>query len=114
MRFTQPVRELLERNQGALYVSAISALEIGLKTRKGKLGLSLPPDQWYAAALAHHGLIELPVTGSIALRSTLLPPHHFDPADRVLVASAQEHRFTLVTPDPLIRQYQEASVFWAG
>lgn len=112
-RFAAPTRTLIERHAGAVYVSAISALEIGLKHRKGKLRLPTPPLEWYAAALRAHGLLEAPVTGRVALRSTLLPPLHGDPADRILVASAIEQGWTLVTPDPLVHQYKEATVFWA-
>ena len=96
----------------AAFVSAISALEIGIKVAKGRLLLGLPTRQWWAAALEQHGLAEVPVEGDIALRAAALPPIHADPADRVVLATALHLRGTLLTPDPLIRAYPDVPVWW--
>jgi PIN domain nuclease of toxin-antitoxin system len=96
----------------AAFVSAISALEIGIKVAKGRLTLGLPPREWWPAALEQHGLTEVPVEGEIALRAAALPPIHADPADRVVLATALHVRGTLLTPDPLIRAYPDAPVWW--
>ena len=95
-------------------VSAISALEIGIKVAKGKLSLGMAPGLWWPAVLEHHGLEEVAVDGEIALRSAALPPIHRDPADRILVATAQQLRATLLTPDPLIHAYADVEVGWNG
>jgi PIN domain nuclease of toxin-antitoxin system len=100
----------LESNAGAIFISAISAFEIGTKLRRGALSLSIRggvgPHEWYAEALEFHGIRELPVTGRIALESTLLPAHHRDPCDRIIVATAREESLRVVTPDPLIAAYE--------
>ena len=95
-----------------LFASAISAFEIGIKQRKGLLTLLLPAERYYLEALASHGVREIPVDGVIAARSTALPPLHADPADRILVATAQRHTLTLLTPDPHIRAYPDTQVAW--
>jgi hypothetical protein len=41
-----------------------------------------------------------------------LPPLHPDPCDRIIVATALEHDWTIITPDPLIRQYPGVTVVW--
>jgi PIN domain nuclease of toxin-antitoxin system len=105
-------RSAIEQSTGALFVSAITAFEIGVKHRKRALQLPLDPVTWYAEALAFHGLCECPVTGVIAGRSTQLPRLHADPCDRILVATAGEHGWTLLTPDPLIQQYPGITVRW--
>ena len=103
------VKRALESAAGALFVSAISAFEIGTKLRRGALALpargGLGPHEWYAEALAFHSIRELPVTGRIALESTLLPMHHRDPCDRIIVATAREESLRVATPDPLIAAY---------
>jgi|SRR6185295_863851 len=108
-------KRALEANAGTLFVSAISAFEIGTKLRRGALALparsALGPREWYDEALAFHGLRELAVTGSIALDSTLLPAHHRDPCDRIIVATAREQVLPVVTPDPLIAAY-EVQIVW--
>ena len=95
-----------------IFVSAASAWEIALKHARGKLGLQLPVSEWWPKALERHGLIELPITGQIASVSAALPRLHNDPFDPVLIATAQEHRLTILTPDPAIRAYPGVTVAW--
>lgn len=56
------------------------------------------------------GLLELPVTWKHADQAAVLPPHHSDPFDRMLVAQALEEDLVLVTRDPLVRQYPVATM----
>ena len=95
-----------------LFVSAISAFEIGVKNRRGALRLPMPPDRWYEEALTFHEIDEIPVDGRIAARSTVLPPLHADPCDRMIVATAQRDDLTVVTPDPLIKAYPRTLTLW--
>ena len=94
------------------FVSAISAWELALKVRKGNLKLQRAPAEWYAAALRHHALLEMPLTGAIALQAAALPPIHNDPCDRFLVATAQINHLVLLTPDPKIQQYPGLKTLW--
>jgi len=111
-RLSPRARELIGEHAGLLFVSAISAFELGVKHRKGRLTLPLPPGDYYARALERHGLREIAVDGGIAELSTRLPPLHADPCDRIIVATAQRHRLTVVTPDPLVAAYPDTSVAW--
>jgi PIN domain nuclease of toxin-antitoxin system len=111
-RLSKLALDQLSEHRGRLFVSAISAFEIGIKHRKGKLELPMPPDDWYEEALEFHGLAEIPVSGRIASRSTLLPSLHSDPCDRILVATAQQHGVAILTPDPLIQAYPEIRWLW--
>ncbi len=105
-------REAIARNAGRLFVSAISAFEIGIKHAKGRLSLPVEADAWFAQVLDFHGLREIPVSGRIAARSTALPPLHADPCDRLIVATALLHDFVIVTPDPLVRSYPGVVTDW--
>jgi PIN domain nuclease of toxin-antitoxin system len=105
-------RETIRAHPGLLFVSAITAFEIGIKSKKGRLMLPMLPDRWYATALTAHGLIEIPIDGDIASRSTALPDLHADPADRIIVATAQRGGLAVVTPDPLIGAYPGTRVAW--
>lgn len=93
-------------------VSAISAWEIAWKHRCRKLRLKLAPGAWFPLALEQHALKELAISAAIALRSASLPFLHRDPADRFLIATAQEHNLTLLTPDPAIQQYPDLKSLW--
>ena len=101
----------ISKNAGKIFLSSISAFEIGLKWKKGLLLLPLPAHEWFALALASHGIIEIPVNSKVALRAIALPDLHNDPADRILIATAMENDLTLVTPDKHIQAYP-VPVLW--
>ena len=84
-------------------VSTISFWELDMRLQKGQIDVGLPLEAW-RRSLVDAGLIEIPVTGAIALRAGMLTDMHGDPADRIIVATAQEgHR--LVTADRRILEW---------
>ena len=111
-RLSSAAMQGIRTNPASLYLSSISAFEIGLSVGKGKLRLPQPPEVWIQMALRLHGIRELPVTWQIAIRATQLPRLHNDPFDRIIVATAQHHGMPLVTPDHLIRAYSGTTVMW--
>ena len=104
--------ELIRNTPEGMFVSAISAYEVGQKAAAGKLSLPRPVDAWFAAMLQWHGLLEIPITGAIAARATLLPAIHHDPFDRLLISTAQDRRLKLVTPDLTIAKYPNVETIW--
>lgn len=111
-KLSETAREAIRTHRGRLFVSAISAFEIGVKHRKGKLDLPIEPELWFEAALRFHGLREVAVNGRIAAQSTALPLHHADPFDRLVIATAMGNGLVVVTPDPLFALYSENEVLW--
>lgn len=109
---SEPARSTLASNSGSLYVSPISAVEISQKASRGKLRFNLPLANWFPRALELHGLRESAFNSRIGLAAAALPNLHRDPFDRLLVATAQIENLTLLTPDPLIRQYPGLQTFW--
>jgi len=105
-------REEITRPDQRLFVSSITAFEIGVKHLRGALRLPLSPYAWYEGALEFHGITEIPVNGRIAALSTELPLLHSDPCDRMIVATAQRDDLAIVTPDPLIRAYPRTRTLW--
>lgn len=105
-------RQHIAANSESLFVSAISAFEIGVKYHRGKLSLCDEPENWWSRAVAHHGLRVVDASDSIALASTALPAIHADPCDRIIIATAREIGATILTSDPLIAKYSEANVAW--
>lgn len=94
-----------------VFVSAISAFEIGQKAARGGLDLPSPVHIWFPEILADRGIEELAVTGEIAARATLLPKFHHDPFDRIIIATAAVENLTVLTPDPEIRRYSVMTVW---
>lgn len=89
----------------AVYVSAISGFEVGIKHRNGKLRLPAQPADWFETVLQHHDIHPLPVDHQVALRSAQLPAVHSDPVDRIIVATAEQQGLPVVTADSVFVQY---------
>ncbi len=104
-RLTARAKAIIANHPSELIVSAISAFEIAVKARKNRLQLECPTDEWWRTALDHHGIATIPVTDEIALASVALPPHHNDPADRIIIATAQLLCARIVTSDGLFDAY---------
>ncbi len=85
-----------------VFVSAASAWEIAIKIGLGRLRPSRTVEQ----AAQESGFLELPVTFRHAELVASLPLHHRDPFDRLLVAQALAEQLTLVSRDPIFRQYE--------
>jgi PIN domain nuclease of toxin-antitoxin system len=91
-------------------IAAISLLEIARKARTGEIDLSPDPATWLED-LGHRFRI-LPLTPRIAWRSVQLEWPHKDPADRLICATALEHKLPLVTHDQEIARWGGVSVVW--
>lgn len=99
-------------NKENLFISAVSALELGIKVNKKLLKFPLPLTEWLQSAIEFHGIIELPVNSAIAVLSTELPNIHRDPADRLLIATALKHELTIMTPYQHICAYPKVKTLW--
>ena len=84
-----------------LAVSAITFWETAMLVQKGRLSIAPPLTLWRKELLIN-GLIEIPVTGDIALAAGTLENFHGDPADRIIAATALIHDATLLTADKKI------------
>lgn len=98
-----------DRN-GLLYVSTISFWEIALLVQKGKV-LIADLHMWKDQLLGRTNLRLLEPSATEMINSTLLPQHHKDPFDRLLIAQANHHDLKLVTQDQTIQQYTVGH-FW--
>lgn len=94
-------RKLLESGRHPVLLSAVVALEISIKVPLGKL--DVPGDA--SALLLAAGAHELPVTIEHAERVTLLPLHHRDPFDRLLIAQAIVEDAVILSADAAFDQY---------
>lgn len=94
-----------------VFVSAISAWEIAIKYRLGRLALPEPPQAYVPSRRLWMRLEALDFDELAAAHTHLLPEHHRDPFDRALVAQAIVHGLTIATPDPLVAAYP-ATTLW--
>jgi PIN domain nuclease of toxin-antitoxin system len=99
-------REAIENRGNVAHLSAASVWEWALKRSRGKA--SMPIEITDAGERA--GFVELSVTWSHGEAAASLPRLHGDPFDRMLVAQALVEDLVLVTRDPLIQQYDVATM----
>lgn len=72
----------------------------------GRIALQLPVSDWLSQVEAS-GVAVISVSRAIATRAVLLPEHHKDPVDRIIIATAVEHQAQLVSVDERFPDYQE-------
>lgn len=95
-----------------IYVSPISAWEMGLLVSSGRMNLQMTPERWFARLLDAPGLQLADLPPSVLIAASFLPGMlHRDPADRILAATAREFGYTLVTRDrPLLEYAQQGHI----
>ena len=94
-------RQSIADTRNEVFVSAVSIWEMAIKCSMGKLRA---PDN-LADTVQEAGFAALPITLAHAEQAGMLPPHHRDPFDRMLVAQALAEGLVVVTDDPLIPKY---------
>ena len=75
------------RNADELFLSPVSAWEIGILAQRGKVTLDVSAENYISRAFSRPGIQIAPLTPEIAVRASYLPGEfHSDPADRLLIA----------------------------
>ena len=99
-----------QANKGNLYISSISFWEIALLVKKGRMSMS-NVHGWKNEILSNTNILLIEPSASEMIHSTLLPDHHKDPFDRLLIAQANQNSLRIVTKDRKIDKY-EVETFW--
>jgi len=114
-KLSSKVQKLLSttKRYEELLLSAMSPWEFSKLLEKGRIGISCDPEEWLTVALSMPKLRLVPLTPTIAYRSTSLPqPFNGDPADQIIVATAREENATMLTKDRIIRKYTHVRSLW--
>ena len=91
------------------YVSAISAWEIALQVKKGRIDFGMPAAKWFDKASRHPAWRTIPLDAATAMESADLPGDvHGDPADRFLIALARSAGLHILTADRNILAYAKS------
>ena len=103
-RLSRPVRTQLGRVPVRWFCS-ISAFEIALKHRQGKIELPLAPLPWFCGVAERYALTEVAVDSELCAAAAALPGHHRDPFDRFIIAAALRLNVAVVTTDRQFAAY---------
>jgi PIN domain nuclease of toxin-antitoxin system len=106
-KLPRQARDLILDPSSEIFVSATTIWEIAIKRSVGRGNMpvsSVEASRYFAEA----GYTILPVTAAHAAATEILPLHHTDPFDRLLVAQAMTEPLKLVTHDAKLAEYGEA------
>ena len=87
-----------------LFVSSASIWEMAIKSSLGKLNADLDA---ITLELKRLGVIELTISWQHSKQVKLLPHHHRDPFDRLIVSQAICEPLILLTHDKVLAEYTE-------
>ena len=99
-------------NDEPLFISPITAWEVGLLVSKERLKLSIHPQIWFERVTTNPKIRVAELSGRILIASSFLPgsPPN-DPADRIVAATARENGLRLMTRDrPLLKYADEGHI----
>ncbi|MCU0287390.1 MAG: type II toxin-antitoxin system VapC family toxin [Acidobacteria bacterium] len=99
-----------QAKKGNLYVSSASIWELALLKKKGRINIR-NIHEWKDDILTYSPVKMIDPTVSDMIDSTLLPDHHKDPFDRLLIAQSINNNAYLVTRDEIISKYT-VKIFW--
>lgn len=99
-KLSPAARAELDKGEQPVFISAVSALEIAIKVRLGKLAAMNEAVVRYAELAANDGFEMISVTTHQALSAGSLPGTHRDPFDRLIAAQALDAGHTVITRDP--------------
>jgi len=100
-QLTAPARKALQNPAHTVHVSVVTFWEIGVKAALGKLSISNVTPEDYPALAIQSGWLIHPLTPQLAASIGRLHrnPDHRDPFDRLLIWTAINDDFALVSVD---------------
>ena len=101
-KLEQEAREAIADNTSLVHVSAVTIWEIAIKAQLGRID---PGTDRIDQEISTNSFVELPISAHHALRAGTLPPHHYDPFDRMLIAQSQIEDLIVVTHDGVFQSY---------
>ena len=104
VKLSRRARNVIQNPETRVLVSAVSAWEIAIKSKAGKL-VPGPLATDFHRELEQEGFLELPISADHAIRAGLLRGPHKDPFDRMLIAQAQAENLVIISKDKLFDNY---------
>ena len=111
LRLSERAREIIADGHNELFFSAASGWEISIKAGLGRLEVPEDLQRFISDQISRNAFQSLPIYLSHALHTRVLPDHHQDPFDRILISQAILEEMPLLSSDPQIPRYP-VEVVW--
>ncbi|MGZ8218847.1 type II toxin-antitoxin system VapC family toxin [Methylomagnum sp.] len=106
-RLPKRLAEIVEDQDNRITISAVSIYELTYGAHRGRIRLNREVDDWIKRATVGADIAVMPVDAAIARRAGHLPPHHGDPLDRIIIATAIQVDARLASLDTAFPAYRE-------
>ncbi len=94
-----------EKDEMPIYISPITAWEIGMLVARGRLTLTTTPENWFSAVIQSGAKLSA-MSPEVLIASSFLPGSNLrDPADRIVAATARNYGYRLMTRDGPLLDY---------
>jgi PIN domain nuclease of toxin-antitoxin system len=104
-QLTNNARALIVNPANQKFISTATYWEIAIKVSIGKLDLGEPYRAFIHREIARNNFDLLPVSVDHAAAVSVLPFHHRDPFDRMLIAQAMVEQLPIVSGDSAFEAY---------
>jgi PIN domain nuclease of toxin-antitoxin system len=111
-KISPQVRAIMRNMENQIYVSSMTAWEISIKYKLGKLPEAESLYEHYQQRIIEYGFTELPFYNHHALLAGRLEFTHKDPFDRALAAQALSNKLTLLSEDDIFKTFASLDVRW--
>jgi PIN domain nuclease of toxin-antitoxin system len=105
-------RAVIENPDNRIFFSAVSAMEIAIKQRAGKLSLPEPAHLYVPRTLQEHAFERLDLTVQQALHVHSMTWHHKDPFDLLLLSQCILLGMPILSDDAVFQNYP-MTVIWS-
>lgn len=103
------VQRLLNAEDVKLVISTITEFEIAQKHRVGKLAITR---EELTNVCSEAAVESLPFRQRHSLRLFVLPMHHRDPFDRMIISHAVVDEIPLISSNEQFRNYEDLNLVW--
>jgi PIN domain nuclease of toxin-antitoxin system len=108
---SRKARRAIADPENECLVSIASCWEMAIKLRLGKLRLATPFERFVPEQMAANQFRLLEIGFRHVARVALLPLHHRDPFDRLLIAQALDEELACVSADRVFERYGAVRVW---
>jgi PIN domain nuclease of toxin-antitoxin system len=110
-RSSRLAKQILKSEEHELYFSLVSLWEFSNKVKTGKLNALGSSVAYLRNEMENYSMQLLPIRYEHILRLEILPAHHGDPFDRLLIAQAITESLPILTDDAKFSLYPVKTIW---
>jgi PIN domain nuclease of toxin-antitoxin system len=111
-KLSKSALECCQNENNTLYLSTVSVWETQIKNQLGKLNFKIPIAEMIAIQQQDNDLKILDINLQHIYQLKILPLHHNDPFDRLLLSQSTIENMPLISADEKFKYYDNAKIIW--